>query len=268
LSLALAFSIHNKQKNVDPSDLTFSFSSHRHSYISLDLGLTLSFHDEQQVDCSSFTRSTPVIRGVPYTSVTCLLCVSNHVTVKLPLTRPYPPCPYPTRSHIDTHRSILHRNTPHPLTDSVTRLIYLRVYDSRVSSSQLTPSPSSLSYSLTHTHRSIGYHNMLQPLTTQHIHPHDPHTHDAHLHVHSGPLVSCTSDQDLRFRCDHVSRGIPTPIYMYSLWSSSTQSYQVPEGMYSPWITTMSSGHDVSKYELDTSGLPRVYVSPQQPWKN
>jgi hypothetical protein len=33
-------------------------------------------------------------------------------------------------------------------------------------------------------------------------------------------------------------------------------------------ITTMSSGHDVSEYELDASGLPRAYVSPQQPWKN
>ncbi len=36
----------------------------------------------------------------------------------------------------------------------------------------------------------------------------------------------------------------------------------------SPWITTMSSGHDVSEYELGDSGLPRVHVSPQQPWKN
>ncbi len=42
----------------------------------------------------------------------------------------------------------------------------------------------------------------------------------------------------------------------------------VPGGMYSPWITTMSSGHDVSEYELVGSGLPRAYVSPQQPWKN
>ena len=25
---------------------------------------------------------------------------------------------------------------------------------------------------------------------------------------------------------------------------------------------------DVSEYELGASGLPRVYVSPQQPWKN
>jgi hypothetical protein len=30
----------------------------------------------------------------------------------------------------------------------------------------------------------------------------------------------------------------------------------------------MSSGHDVSEYELGASGLPRAYVSPQQPWKN
>jgi hypothetical protein len=29
----------------------------------------------------------------------------------------------------------------------------------------------------------------------------------------------------------------------------------------------MSSGHDVSEYELGASGLPRAYVSPQQPWK-
>jgi hypothetical protein len=30
----------------------------------------------------------------------------------------------------------------------------------------------------------------------------------------------------------------------------------------------MSSGHDVSEYELGASGLPHAYVSPQQPWKN
>ncbi len=42
------------------------------------------------------------------------------------------------------------------LDDSVTRLMHLRVYDSRDSSRQLAPSPS-LYYSLTHVHRSIGY---------------------------------------------------------------------------------------------------------------
>ncbi len=30
-------------------------------------------------------------------------------------------------------------------------------------------------------------------------------------------------------------------------------------GMYSPWITTMSSGHDVSEYELVDSGLPPMF---------
>ncbi len=49
---------------------------------------------------------------------------------------------------------------------------------------------------------------------------------------------------------------------------SSRFTVWVPGGMYSPWITTMSSDHDVSEYELGASGLPRVYVSPQQPWKN
>ncbi len=43
-----------------------------------------------------------------------------------------------------------YRNIPQTLTESVTRLIYLRVYDSRASSSKPAPSPSSLCYSLTH----------------------------------------------------------------------------------------------------------------------
>ena len=54
--------------------------------------------------------------------------------------------------------------------------------------------------------------------------------------------------------------------------------------MYSTWITTNSSGHDVIEYQLDTSGLhPSLYMfvvenpsviitvvtdSPQKPWKN
>jgi hypothetical protein len=29
--------------------------------------------------------------------------------------------------------------------------------------------------------------------------------------------------------------------------------------MYSPWIATMSSGHDVSEYELGSSGLPPMF---------
>ena len=41
--------------------------------------------------------------------------------------------------------------------------MYLRVYDSRDSSHRPEPSPS-LSYSLTHVHRSIGYHNQPESL--------------------------------------------------------------------------------------------------------
>ena len=42
--------------------------------------------------------------------------------------------------------------------------MYLRVYDSRDTSRKSTPSPS-LCYSLTHTHRTIGYRNQTQSLT-------------------------------------------------------------------------------------------------------
>ncbi len=66
-----------------------------------------------------------------------------------------------------THGSIGYHNIPHPLTDSTSRRLYVRVY---VVLSLLRPNPSRrprsrISYSLTHTHGSIGYHNILQPLT-------------------------------------------------------------------------------------------------------
>ena len=61
------------------------------------------------------------------------------------------------------HRSIGYRNIPQSLTDSVTRLIYLRVYDNRTNSSKPSPSPSSLSYSLTHTH---NIHTLTLPTPT------------------------------------------------------------------------------------------------------
>jgi hypothetical protein len=50
------------------------------------------------------------------------------------------------------HWSIGHHNrNTQPLSESAARLMHLRVYDSRDTSHQSTPSPS-LSYSLTHTH--------------------------------------------------------------------------------------------------------------------
>ena len=41
--------------------------------------------------------------------------------------------------------------------------------------------------------------------------------------------------------------------------SSSRFTSWVPGGVYSPCITTMSSGHDVSEYEIVSSGLPPMF---------
>jgi hypothetical protein len=49
----------------------------------------------------------------------------------------------------------LSQHIPYPLDDSTVRLIYLRVYDSRVRFCKAGPSPSSLWYSFTLSHRSI-----------------------------------------------------------------------------------------------------------------
>ena len=53
---------------------------------------------------------------------------------------------------------------PQPLSESTVRLMYLRVCDSRDRSCKTAPSwtSPSLSYSLPHVHRSIGYHNIPQ----------------------------------------------------------------------------------------------------------
>jgi hypothetical protein len=66
----------------------------------------------------------------------------------------------------------------------------------------------------------------------------------------------CAADFDLREvippQLEAVSRGGRVrPSSRFTAW--------VPGGMYSPWITTMSSGHDVSEYVLDTSGLPLMF---------
>jgi hypothetical protein len=52
----------------------------------------------------------------------------------------------------------------------------------------------------TDTHPTL---TMLVIAYTQYTHPHPPHTHAPHVHVHSGPLVSCASDQVSCHRCDH-----------------------------------------------------------------
>jgi hypothetical protein len=110
-----------------------------------------------------FMWSAPAISRVPYTSATCLLCVSNDSQSCSRKTAPSPSSLFYSLTH--SHRSIGYHNIPQPLTDSVTRLIYLRVYDSRASSSKPVLFPSSLFYSFTHSHRSIGYCNIRQSLT-------------------------------------------------------------------------------------------------------
>ncbi len=61
---------------------------------------------------------------------------------------------------IQTHKftQVHGYHNPQPLSESSSRLMYLRVYDNRDRSCHPSTSPS-LSYSLTHKHRSIGYHN-------------------------------------------------------------------------------------------------------------
>ena len=61
----------------------------------------------------------------------------------------------PCYSLTHPHRFIgYHNRHPQPLTDSSTRLMYLRVYDSRISSHQPAPSPS-LCDLLTHAHSTL-----------------------------------------------------------------------------------------------------------------
>ena len=97
--------------------------------------------DTTGVPVSPPTRSVPVINRVPWTSSTCLLCVSNDSQDSSSKPAPSPSLCY---SLIHTHRSIGYRNIPQSLTESSTRLIYLRVYDSRAISSKPAPSLSSL----------------------------------------------------------------------------------------------------------------------------
>ncbi len=80
-------------------------------------------------------------------------------------------------------------------------------------------------------------------------------------------ILTCTKDT-LWFKFNETYPNLLGVTQYFMVRPSNRFTTWVPGGMYSPWITTMSSGHDVSEYELGASGLPRAYVSPQQPWKN
>ncbi len=118
------------------------------------------------------------------------------------------PAPSPSLGYSLTHvhRSIGYRNrNPQSLVESTERLMYLRPYDIRDSSWQSSPSPSPC-YPLTHAYRSKCYLNTLPvPVLLAHTYTqYPPHVHAPHDHMHSGTLVSWTSDQDNSFlMCDH-----------------------------------------------------------------
>ena len=88
------------------------------------------------------------------------------MTVEISLTRPHPPRPYDTRSHIHTGPLVIATKPTlwQSLGESTERLMYLRVYDNRDNSRKITPFPS-LWYSLTHSHMSIGYRHQTQSLS-------------------------------------------------------------------------------------------------------
>jgi hypothetical protein len=121
-----------------------------------------------------------------------------HYTVVSSMTFLYlRPSPFFMQLQINTQnkQNFRHRN-PQPLAGSATRLMYLRVYDSRDSSRQSAPS-SSLYYSLTHAHRSIGYRN-----------------HNPHLLAESVARLIHLRVYDSR---DNSHQSAPSPSLCYSL---------------------------------------------------
>jgi hypothetical protein len=94
-------------------------------------------------------------------------CIYVYMTSEIDLVNLVPPRPYATRSHMYWYRSICyHNHNPQPLTESSTRLMYLRVYDNQDISRQPVPSPS-LSYSFTHTHNTLPTLTLLTITWTQ-----------------------------------------------------------------------------------------------------
>jgi hypothetical protein len=96
--------------------------------------------------------------------------------------------------------------------------------------------------------------------------------------------VSQTSISEKWYHYNSRRRCVEVGVRTTRLWNRFT--VWVPGGMYSPWpmITTMSSGHTVTEYQLDTSGLQpmfctclwwKIQVLPSRcyrfgtnPWKN
>ena len=72
------------------------------------------------------------------------------------------------------------------------------------------------------------------------------------------PVAMIVNSSELRTAGFDLREVIPLQLEAAARGGPSRFTAWVPGGMYSPWITTMSSGHDVSEHELGASGLPRV----------
>ena len=132
------------------------------------------------------------------------------MTTDLDLPNPHPPRrPYPTRSHIHTGPLVI--TTSPSLTESDSRLTYLRVYDRRDISSKSSPSPSSLSFKCQtmvarwSKPRRLWTSGYVRSVTWRH--PHAPHfqfhhpceSNGIHTHTHTHTHTHKTSYVDNRW---------------------------------------------------------------------
>ncbi len=126
------------------------------------------------------------------------------------------------------------RHDPQSLDESVTRLIHLRVYDNRDISRQSVPSPS-LYYSLTHAHRSIGYHDRNRQTLPESV------VRLMHLRVYDTRDSShqSVSFPSLYYSFTHAHNTLPTPTL---LTITCTQVLWFLERLTRPtvsyWVTT------------------------------
>ncbi len=132
------------------------------------------------------------------------------MTVEIALASLHPLRPYATRSHMHTGPLVIATATPSLWAESATRLMYLRVYDSRDSSRQPAPSPS-VCYSLKHAHSTLPTPTILTITCTQVL---------WFLELLTRPTVSCCETTRTRLTVcllaqpsltSSLSLGVPVP---------------------------------------------------------
>jgi hypothetical protein len=140
---------------------------------------------------------------------------------------------------------LLNRN-PQSLSEFASRLMYLRVYDSRDNSHQSVPFPS-LCYSFTHAHRSIGYHNRNPQFLSEST------TRLMHLRVYDNRDSSHQSSPSpsLCYSLTHTHNTLSTPTLLTITY---TQVLWFLECLTNPTVSC-----------CETIGLGLLYVYPYNP---